>query len=418
MPINARVISLRVRARHSSDHAFNVAGIIESANANIATLGTAVTAFDVRADLYPHLGDAEMSSGQPTGRLLFDSAGIRAALAPRAAFVLSNEALAADLDQAVIRRQRQFIAFYQFANQIQTFAQAAYPAKVNELRNLLQLTDQHFQALEAAYNPASGPPMGVTSPRIVMATRVSGMGSAQESTTHILEGGAEKQLHNHVSNSWTTKWDNASASWVPVKDAAAVALSQETVSVSENDELRHPNLENRIRHSRLTVDLTDEILSESMFSLRMPNLARLLALELADLDLDIRRLQVQFAETFLLPRLSGIVTGVMKEAGDNIRAGEPVLRIEDSSQIELVGQLKCLGAISVGQNCTVETTNVFEGTPPVPLSLAGRVVSVRGYDAESDKWNVIIQCPNAGAVRLPLGYDFESHPDFTRVTLQ
>jgi hypothetical protein len=134
------------------------------------------------------------------------------------------------------------------------------------------------------------------------------------------------------------------------------------------------------------------------------------------MDLEIRKLQVQYIETFLVPRMGGTVTSVLKDAGDNVRVGESVLRIEGDDQILLAGQVKCRAAVTVGQSCVVETTNVFASDPPVALRLNARVVSVRGYDSEKDRWNIVLEAQNPAAPHLPLGYDFEPHPDYTKVT--
>jgi hypothetical protein len=143
------------------------------------------------------------------------------------------------------------------------------------------------------------------------------------------------------------------------------------------------------------------------------------------MDLEIRKLQVQFIETFLAPRLAGNVTVTMKEAGDNVRAGEAVFRIEGTSEILLTGQVKCRAPISIGQTCVVETTNVFASDPAVPLKFKAKVVSIRGYDSENDRWNIVLEAPNPpnpsnpvspNDVRLPLGYDFEPHTDFSKIT--
>ena len=420
MSTPARIISLRVRAKRSSDHAFNIGGIIETVHPTLSCIGTTAAIFDVRGALYSSLAQQEVDgSGIPTGRLIHDSKKLRDVLLSHSAFVLANETIAADLDQAIIRRQNQYLSKYQFLGEIQQSLNLTYPVKLDKLKSLISLADSHFQALHSVYNPGGGlPSASVTSPKVVMATRVTGMGSRQDSTTKVMEGVNEKQTHSSVSSSWMTKWDPSTNGWVDVKDSDAVALSQETISVSENDELRHPNLENQIRFERVTADLLDEVLSETLFSLRVPNMERILTNELADIDLDIRRLQIQFIETFLTPRLNGIITEVQKDAGDNVRTGEPVFRIEDDSVLLLTGQFKCLDSISVGQAFIIETKNVFESIVPKAVTLSGKVVSVRGYDSESDKWNVVLECPNSTTPRLPLGYDFEPHPDFTKVTFQ
>ncbi len=363
------------------------------------------------------MNDLELDgTGQPTGRLTHDSTKLRQTLLPLAFCVLSNECMAAELDQAILRRQSQFLKRNQFVTQMQALVQTTYPAKVNKLNQLLSLVEQHFQSLDTVYNPPGGPAAGVTSPKTVMATRVAGLGSRFEGATHILEGGGEKQLHNTNSSTVMTRFDPASGQIVDIRDPAAVTLSQETISISENDELRNPNIENQMRRQRITVDLMDEILGESLFNLTVPNLSATWANDLKAIDLEVRCLQVQFIETFLTPRLSGTVCAVQKDAGDNVRAGEPVIRIEDDTQILLAGQVKCRAPLRIGQSCTIETNNVFATNPAVALSLNAPVAAIRGYDSETDRWNLVLAAQNTGAIRLPLGYEFEPHPDFSKIT--
>lgn len=423
MPTVASIVSLKVAPKRSSDHSFNIAGIIETRNVAVASLGKTAVAYDTRATLYSHLADPELDTAvppKPTGKLIYDSAKIRQTLLPVSAYSLSNEAMASDLDQAILRRQTQYLTRNQFISELTALVQATYPAKKNKLEHLLTLAENHFRALDAVYNPGGGTPSGVTNPKIVMGTRVTGMGSRHEGVTHVMEGPAEKQTHNSASSSYMTKYDPTAAggagAWVDVKDPNAVVLSQETIMISENEELRDPNLENQIRHERVTADLMDEILAESAFNLTVPNLPQIWRNELAAIDLEIQKLQIQFIETFLSPRLDGIVTAVMKDSGDNVRAGESVFRIEGNSDILLAGQVKCRAPISIGQPCVVETSNVFASDPAVPLALNATVVSIRGYDSEKDRWNIVLEAQNPANPRLPLGYDFEPHPDYSKIT--
>ncbi len=382
MSIDGTIIALKVRAKTISDHAFNAGGLVEGVNLSLASIGSKCSAFDIRASLYPHLSEEELDgTGQKTGRLIYDSIKLRAVLQPLAIAYLSNESSAVDLDQAILRRQNQFLARDQFSAQLDILLKSVYPDKINRLKKLLSLLQDHFAALNSAYNPGIGPAAGVTSPRVVMATTVSGLGSRHDGTTQVT-GGAQNQTHTSHSSSVMTRFDPAAnggaGDWVEVRDNDAMTLSQQTVSIAENDELRHPNLENQMRFVRVSADLLDEILAESTFGLTVPNLTQIWKNELRELDLEIRRLQVIFSETFLLPRVSGIITAQLRGSGDSVRAGEPVVRIENVDQIMLNGQVKVKGRLYLGQTCTVETSNVFGTDPAEKLSLPARIVSLRG----------------------------------------
>jgi hypothetical protein len=416
MPNAAKVLSLRVRAKRNADHAFNSSGIVESVQPDLATLGAAVQAYDARAMLYPQLGrTVRDNTGADTGRLVYDSAALRRVLQPLSFCVLSNEVPAAELDQHILRRESVYLQRYQFIARMHEVVRDAYPAKVERLARLRALVEEHHQALDDRY--AAGQD-GVTSPKIVMATRIAGIGTFQRSETVVKEGGAEKQKHEQTVTSAIARFNGGKADAAPVYDPDAMTLSQETVSVSENDELRHPRLENTIRRDRVITDLSDEFLAESLFALGVPHLPRVWENELATLDLEIRKQQVLFIETFLVPRIDGTVAAVLKAPGENVRAGEPVVRVESDARLYLDARLKCASQVRLGQRCRVETTNVFESAPPTALALDAGVVAVHGYDAERDQWQVVLECANDGAVRLPVGYDFEPDADQTRVTFQ
>jgi hypothetical protein len=104
--------------------------------------------------------------------------------------------------------------------------------------------------------------------------------------------------------------------------------------------------------------------------------------------------------------IAGLVTGVYKNPGDFVAAGEPVIRVEDTSTVLLVARLVFDGVVELGDTVTIQTA-LFERTPP--FGLVGTVVSVRGQSAD-DLWEVIIQYTNTeagGYFGLPLGYHFD-----------
>jgi hypothetical protein len=428
---DAHIIALKVRPKRSSDAAFNAGGIVAKLNPATAFVGTTVTAFDLAGQLHARLGDQEMNGGQPTGRLLYGAAKIRSVLEPASLCVLANEDVAAQLDQANLRRQNLFLTRYKHAQTIANMIVASYQDKLPRLTRLRKCIEDHFATLDQAYagapSSAGGDPeynflehlpSGIVRPRTVMASHVSHLGTALDQKTQIYEtdiGGTLKQTHTNKSTSTLAKHDGTG--WKELSDFSALTVAQQTVAINENDELRHPKLENEIRHKRVSSDLIDEILAETIFSLRLSDLTGIFANELADLDLGLRQLQVLFAETFLVPRIDGKVTSLAVDAGDAVRPGQAIATIESDNVLLLYGQLRFPGLISVGQAARVETTNVFGAKPAVPLSLPGTVVVARGYDGDTHKWNVAIECANTGMPRLPLGYDFETRPGYSKVVL-
>jgi len=109
--------------------------------------------------------------------------------------------------------------------------------------------------------------------------------------------------------------------------------------------------------------------------------------------------------------ISGTVTGVYKNIGDSVRAGEPVLRVENDATILLVAIADFRGRIAIGSNVTVATP-LFDAPPP--KKILGKVVAVRGH-GEDERWEIIVKCNNIdnGKPIFPLGYHF----DFDNTTM-
>jgi hypothetical protein len=421
MVVDAKIISLKARAKHAADLAFPVSGVIDMVGP-AGGLGAPTTAYDLRAALYAHLGDLEMNgAGNPTGRLLYGSDRIRAELLPKCLLVLRNETEAADLDQAMLARQNEFLSRYEFTTEMLAAVNRTYPAKLTRLLSLQQLVDQHHTELENAYGAEApsveDPTHGATiRPRTVTTVKLAGIATLQSQTTQVYDGdgGPTKQTHRMI-DAPTRIAQQVGGAWQEFSDPKPTLISQQATSIVQSDEITHPRLENHMRHERLSADLLDEILAETIFALRIPNLKQMWDNELRDLDLSVRKLQLAYIDTFLMPSIDGRVTLAAKQPGESVRAGEVVTRIENPATLELVGQIGCTTTISVGQPVTVTTKNVFASSPPVLLTLTGKLTMVRGYDGESSKWNVVFEANNA-ATPIPIGYDFE--PDHNHTTIK
>lgn len=179
-------------------------------------------------------------------------------------------------------------------------------------------------------------------------------------------------------------------------------------------EYRYPSAENDLRyHNALAA-----VRHESVNAWRMSELHRhgatVFANELRTIDQSIRKLQSAYIDTFLVTPTPGVVTGVFREQGDYVRAGEPVVRVENDALVILVGTVKFRGIVRVGNAVTVSTT-LAGGTAPTTLS--GEVIAVRGHDAVSEQWELLVLCDNLTGDDdriLPLNYNF----DFERTTVE
>ena len=120
--------------------------------------------------------------------------------------------------------------------------------------------------------------------------------------------------------------------------------------------------------------------------------------ELKSIDLDIKRLQIAYLNTLLISPIDGVVSGLFRDPGDCVKAGQAVLRVENDVRVYLVGTIICRSLIRVGWVVSV-TTKIFDS--PTVKALTGTVVSIRGHDSKDDIWDVIMLCGNREAANDP-----------------
>jgi hypothetical protein len=209
----------------------------------------------------------------------------------------------------------------------------------------------------------------------------------------------------------------------------AYAVESETIQ-NYDYAFRVPYVEAVAQNLRAQISLNDQQFSLTLATQNVPNLATVLQNESNSVDLAVYQMQVGFINTVLLPTITGTITGIFKYPGDPVRAGEPVIRIDDNSQMLVVARLVYPGPINVGtltgppvtgSQVTI-TTNLFdanaEPVPPALLtSLPGTVVALRGA-GDDDLWDVVILCKNptvSGLPVYPIGYTFDY--DNTSVTI-
>ena len=186
-------------------------------------------------------------------------------------------------------------------------------------------------------------------------------------------------------------------------------------TVSRGYDYRHPAAENDARFQRTQINVQDEALAQFIFSQQLPFLETIFGNELKSMDLDVKRLQLNYLNTLLLPPISGVVTGMYKDLGDCVKAGEPVMRVENDEEILVVGTIIFRGLLALGKPVTI-TTDIFDS--PFPITVKGTIVSIRGHDSEDEEWDVIIRCGNRnpdGSPILPINYNFDY--DDTTVTI-
>jgi len=207
-----------------------------------------------------------------------------------------------------------------------------------------------------------------------------------------------------TNSSSTSQTSSTSTATTTGTSNASDTLSQTTVIKAFD--YRNPKVDNRLRYNRSRADLDDERVSQFVLSQQLPFLETFFDNDRQAMDLDVRRFQLAVLSSYLVPPISGVITGLYKDAGDYVRAGEPVLRIENEEQILLVGSVKHRNVLQLGQAVTV-STKIFDSG--ITKTLYCTVVAIRGHDSVSQEWDVILCCSNreAGKPIFPINYSFD-----------
>ena len=109
----------------------------------------------------------------------------------------------------------------------------------------------------------------------------------------------------------------------------------------------------------------------------------------------------------MISPFSGLITAIYKDVGETVGAGEPILRIENDEELLVVGFIQYRGSLRLQQQVTL-ATKIFETNET--KELPGRLVAIRGHDADDDEWDVIIHCSNAENPDeriIPINYHFD-----------
>jgi biotin carboxyl carrier protein len=207
-----------------------------------------------------------------------------------------------------------------------------------------------------------------------------------------------------------------SASYLAASSADKARQCQTIVNTDYG--YRVPYEEAAAQFERAQISLIDQQFAQLMYTQNLPNLATVFRNELNSIDSNVFRLQVAYLDTILFSPIGGVITGIYKNPGDAVRAGEPVLRVEDNSTIYLVANVVYRGPIVLGvappappiPNSTVTVETSLFGQPGPKTKLTGYVVSARGH-RDDDKWDLIVKCTNppdaSGNPTFPLGYHFD-----------
>lgn len=462
MPLSAKVRSLRARASQSADLSFNMSGVIAGRNYDFGTdqgtahLGKSARRFDIRGQLYDHLGETLPAGGGVVAgaRLKFGGLAIGQLLTSSPGggnpapylFSLRNETLAAALDQALSKREISFLERYKHVTQIAARLRASFPDITDHLKQLLTKAESRFRALDTEYgNDGVGVRKATRSEQSVSgdyavvtenttrsatlatwnSTMKTNVPTGETIVTEVKDGGGAKvQTHEMPNSASLPRVLNQAGQWelvntpdfVSQRGDAKTTSSGKQITETPDARYTHPRLDNEIEYRQMSQAVHGELIKQDLASQRLPHLERIMENELQAIDLEIRSLQLNFAHTYLTAPFDGVVTAQYKDIGESVDAGEPILRLENDAILLIVGQVQAAGAVRLGAQATIDFDDKETG---VRQQLTGRVVSVRGHEADDDEWDVIVQADNpivVGGTRLvPLNYHFD--PDSTQVTL-
>jgi hypothetical protein len=403
---NAKVVALKSRPYQVSHLCFPVHGIIEDlrqlptgfrheagkpipVGSRSLQLGDSLPKFDFVSF---YAGLRQTTSQADPSLLTYNSSGILSDLKVQTSLLmkLRGESIGAALDKAIAARQNAFYAKYAAATQ----------------SNIIAVMQQFFKAsnipgapLLTTTQPGYRPPF-VNMSKPDMLAHLSNVTQTQDLMLQGAYAVSDPRQDGVVRNTFSI-----------LETYGNFPDTTQTVRNTDYG-FRIPSCESAAQNLRAQISLIDQQFAQFMSSQNLPHLKQVFDNELLGIDLDIKRLQIAYLDTILMSPIDGVITGIYKNAGDWVQAGEPVIRIEDNSSVNLVGTLRYQGSITIGSAVTV-TTSLFDsaGMPP----LTGGVLAVRGHPDEDDLWDVHVLCANQGPSVLPINYQFDY--DNTSVTI-
>jgi hypothetical protein len=414
----AQVVSLKVRPSQISHLCFEAGGILGEMNTQ---LGASVTAFPF-SNLYTAMSS---NSGSTDPSLLhYNAANIQSYVNTNLLASLRAEGTKTALSKAINARQNAWYSKYGHQHDIITQMTSSYDPSVTDskpyrLGQLQKLAMDQVVKLKEAYDsdpirkltsPSKGVVQSTTSKLNSTATGQSaevdddviGFGTGNKAPIDPPPAGAQFQTIEIV---------NANQENIDYDEGTSQVKTDENVANTDYA-FRIPYYEAEAQYQRAQISLIDQQFAQYISSLNFKNLPQVFTNELNNIDGDVYRLQVAYANTLLMSPITGIVTGIYKYPGDPVRAGEPVLRIENNQSIFLVGTIIYQYPITPNVSTAQITTTIF-GNPDSPqLYPAGTVVAARGHGQEN-KWDVIILCNQNPSLYYPPGYSF----DFDDTTL-
>jgi hypothetical protein len=436
----ANVISMIAQPVHPSYLCFEIGGILDTCSAQ---LGATVNNIS-----YDKLSGTVKTAGTIAGdpsRLQFDSDGVLKFVQNFSLAALRNEDRKAFLDKAVNTRQN--IYFSKHANSASVistirgnYSRTSPASNPNLLEILSNLAQQQATALQDAYTEddrvgvvkATSSCLNTTTTSSGVAQRIgkfyqASLARSVSEMPHVPPipwEGVDQTKRTWKSGYDTATWKSVPPGTLPVQTTGVnYELSDNSGSARGKQsamhvdyEYRTPYFETQARNLRAQISLRDQKFELFMFEQNIPHLEQIFKNELTSIDNDVYQLQIDLLRSFLISPLPGIVTGIYKNPGDAVSAGEPVIRVEDNGIVHLVANLVHYGPIPIGATANVTTTLNGSGGGTTPLP-PGSVVAARGLGT-AGRWEVIVKVNNldgSGNFILPLNYFFDA--EYTSLTI-
>jgi biotin carboxyl carrier protein len=393
----AKAISLSVRPTQSADLCYPISGIIEYQPENL--LGQTVNAYDLvtlKDNLEPSvelpspgIQVGAFNPGNASGSIL---GGIGVATLPRP--IGDGPAdIESDLARAVLSRLR--------AKDIATSLTQALAWY--GLKNSADLTN------EAIHKKTELLGKSPTDPNSLPAL-LSSLSKVLKKRHDLLAG-----LYQENELEAVTTPTSTSTSSTQTAGGQAFTTASQIETIYRGQEFHAPPADNTARYLRAEIALRQERLAA--YRLVKMNSGENVDYAKAMTAADIRKIQLDYVDTFLVAPFDGVVTAVFRNVGEFVSAGQPVLRLENDKTVYLVGQVKCRSLIRVGYTAHVMTTLFGEPTG-TPVAIDGIVCAIRGHEPVDEQWNVIIRCNNQapGGRILPLNYNFDF--DHTEISIE
>ena len=409
----AKIKSLKVRPCKSADVAFPVQGIIEDFS-NKLRLGAKVEKFEL-SEFIQKLSEFN-SDGTPKIALnkLFEH------LQKNSLANLRNNKLGYDLQQMEAERAKQYLDWHKHSSTISAVFKEVYKDgienKVSILESLRSLVEKMYSELKTEYESKSNTNVVVGTSTTQENTSNSEIDSyiasiRMQQKAHTVDANVNPGGGQHVIpdiSSVPQKFIDGA--WADMQDEKPEFHSQKNKSQIQlkgigninNGEYRHPYLMSQAQRHEYTMEILDRILSTKVIAQKVPDLEKIWQHDLSILSSEVNKAQTALINTFLFVPFDGEITGIYKNPGEAVRAGESVLRIEDNTDIYLVGIVQHSGLLKVSDDKNVSLSITLNGNSQ---DLKGRIVSIRGHESDDDMWDVILKFDNS--IGLPTNYTLD-----------